>query len=85
MSGLRVALVQASGLSYFLIIVGVGDANFRDMNIRVGDVGILSQEDIRRRFGGTMDSKSALRSAGAFSRTSEPSQRCPGLMKGLKA
>ncbi|GFN92619.1 copine-7 [Plakobranchus ocellatus] len=41
MSEVRDALVQASSLPLSLIIVGVGDANFRDMNILDGDDGVL--------------------------------------------
>ncbi|KAK3760019.1 hypothetical protein RRG08_064692 [Elysia crispata] len=41
MADVRDTLVEASGLPLSLIIVGVGDANFRDMNVLDGDDGVL--------------------------------------------
>ena len=41
MNDVRDTLVEASALPMSLIIVGVGDANFKDMNILDGDDGVL--------------------------------------------
>ena len=41
MDNVRDALVQASGLPMSLIIVGVGMADFKDMNALDGDDGVL--------------------------------------------